>query len=340
MGSGVKGSLVVLGVIIFCSATGVAQVPDSAPRAQVLLRRDIAAAIPQLQKTISLQLEGASLDEALQTVSHRAELPITYNDAILPRDRKVWLTATEIRTDEALEEILRDSGLQLLPLASGQVVVVRARAQGGTVTGLVTDAKSAKPIPSVSVFLERTRWRATTGDDGRYRLEDVTAGAYTLTARRIGYAKQSQSVSVAAGQEMAVDLVLQAAPTTLDEVVVTVTGEQRRVELGNAIGMISADSLVGTTSVTSVADLINARVPGAQVLLSDGFSGGSPRLRLRGINSFSVSNDPIVIVDGTRVESSASRLGQVGLTPGRLSDLNPDEIESIEVVKGPSAATL
>src|SRR2546429_4274822 len=199
MGSGVKGSLVGLGVMIFCSAGSVAQVPDSAPRAQVLLRRDIAAAIPQLQKTISLQLEGASLDEALQTVAHQAELPITYNDAILPRDRKVWLTATEIRTDEALEEILRDSGLQLLPLASGQVVVVRARAQGGTVTGLVTDAKSAKPIPSVSVFLERTRWRATTGDDGRYRLEDVTAGACPLTARRIGYAKQSQSVSVAAG---------------------------------------------------------------------------------------------------------------------------------------------
>jgi len=85
MGSGVKASLVGLGVMIFCSAGGVAQVPDSAPRAQVLLRRDIAAAIPQLQKTISLQLEGASLDEALQTVSHRAELPITYNDAILPR---------------------------------------------------------------------------------------------------------------------------------------------------------------------------------------------------------------------------------------------------------------
>src|SRR2546425_11177848 len=108
MGSGVKGSIVVLGVMIAGSAGGVAQVPDAAPRAQVLLRRDIAAAIPQLQRTISLQLEGASLDEALRTVAHRAELPITYNDAILPRDRKVWLTAKEIRTDEALEEILRD----------------------------------------------------------------------------------------------------------------------------------------------------------------------------------------------------------------------------------------
>ena len=134
----VRASLVALATVVLVPRASIAQVPDTAPRAQVLLRRDIAAAIPQLRKTISLQLEGASLDEALQTVAHQAELPITYNDAILPRDRKVWLTATEIRTDEALEEILRDSGLQLLPLASGQVVVVKARAQGGTVTGRVT----------------------------------------------------------------------------------------------------------------------------------------------------------------------------------------------------------
>src|SRR6266702_4689258 len=223
MGRRMKDSFVVLAMMIIVSAGGVAQVPDSAPRAQVLLRRDIAAAIPQLQKTISLQLEGASLDEALQTVAHQAELPITYNDAILPRDRKVWLTASEIRTDEALEEILRDSGLQLLPLASGQVVVVKARAQGGTVTGRVTDGKSGKGIPNVSVFLEGTRWRATTGEDGSYRLVEVTAGTYTLTASRIGYAKQSQSVTVAAGQEVTADVALRAAATELEQVVVTGT---------------------------------------------------------------------------------------------------------------------
>src|SRR5205814_1634671 len=238
------------------------------------------------------------------------------------------------------EEVVRDPDLQLLPLVSGQVVVVKARAEGGTVTGGVTEAKSGKGVPNVSVVLAGTRWRASTGEDGAYRLLDVTAGTYTLTASRIGYAKQSQSVSVAAGQEMAVDLVLQVAPTTLDEIVVTVTGEQRRVEVGNAIGKISADSLVRTAPVTSVGDLINARVPGAQVLLGDGFSGSSPRLRLRGINSFSVSDDPLVIVDGARVESSPSTRWPAGALPGRLSDLSPDEIESIEVVKGPSAATL
>src|SRR5260370_2666218 len=162
MGSGAKGSLVVLGMMIARSAGGVAQVPDNLPKAQVLLRGDVAAALPQLQRRISLQLEGASLDEALQAVAHRAELPITYNDAILPREQKVWLTASEIRTDEALEEILRDSGLQLLPLRSGQVVVVKSQAQGGTVSGRGTDARTGKPIPNVSVDLESTSWRATT----------------------------------------------------------------------------------------------------------------------------------------------------------------------------------
>jgi TonB-dependent SusC/RagA subfamily outer membrane receptor len=127
----------------------------------------------------------------------------------------------------------------------------------------------------------------------------------------------------------------------LTEVVTTVTGPQRRLEVGNVIGAIDADSVVRSAPVTSLSDLINARVPGTQVVLNNGLTGTSPRIRIRGVNSLTVSNDPLLVVDGIRVENSTGTLGSgYGQTPGRLNDLNPEEIESIEIVKGPSAATL
>src|SRR6266699_3180553 len=356
MGSGVKRSLVVFGAMIAFSTGGVAQVPDSAPRVQVLLRRDIAAAIPQLQKTISLQLEGASLDEALQAVAHQAELPITYNDAILPRDRRVWLTATEIRTDEALEEILRDSGLQLLPLASGQVVVVKARAQGGTVSGRVTDARTAEGIRAALITVTGTRLTALTGDSGQYRIAGVPSGTYTVTARRIGYTPGSQSVAVVADVESTVNFALAAAPTQLDAVVVTVTGEHRLAELGNVVGRVNADSLMQSAPIKNFDDLLTARVPGVDVRQASGFTGQATNVRIRGINSLTVRSEPIVIVDGVRVDNQPGDNAlntdgghtqgynaifySYGQWSGALTNLTPDEIESVEVVKGASAATL
>jgi TonB-dependent SusC/RagA subfamily outer membrane receptor len=170
---------------------------------------------------------------------------------------------------------------------------------------------------------------------------DVAAGVWRLGIRRIGYAPADRIVTVAEGATAAVDFALTPVASRLNEVVTTVTGPQRRLEVGNVVGAIDADSVVRSSPVTSLSDLINARVPGTQIILSNGLSGASPRIRIRGVNSLTVSNDPLVVVDGIRVEnSSGSRGSGYGYTGGRLNDLNPDEIESLEIVKGPSAATL
>jgi len=328
MGSGLKVSLVVLGTVIAFSTGAVAQVPDGAPTAQVLLRRDIAAAIPQLQRTISLQLEGASLDEALQTVAHQAELPITYNDAILPRNRKVWLTASEIRTDEALEEILRDSGLQLLPLASGQVVVVKARAQGGTVSGRVTDAKTSKPIPTVAVFLEGTRWRTSTGEDGAYHLTDVAAATYTLTASRIGYTKQTQSVTVAAGQDVTVDVALSAAATELEQVVVTGTVvPTERKAIPTPISVVSAED-IQRQNLQRVDQLFRGEIPGG-VAWDLGPLDYNSLVAVRGASA--INTDPSIktFIDGVEVAD-----------PTFIATIDPNSIDRIEITRGPQASTV
>src|SRR5690606_16270474 len=137
------------------------------------------------------------------------------------------------------------------------------------------------------------------------------------------------------------DFVIRAVPISLAPIVTTATGEQRRVEVGNAIAQVNAAEVVQTRAVTNMGDLLTARAPG--VMVWGGVQrGAGTRIRIRGQSSLSLSNNPIYVIDGVRIEGTtgSSSVSVGGTTPSRIGDLNPEEIESIEVVRGPSAATL
>lgn len=212
--------------------------------------------------------------------------------------------------------------------------------QRGTVHGRVIERASRTPVPGVAVTLVGTTLGALTDDDGRFRIAGIPDGARVIAARRIGYEPTQQSVTVTEGADLTIDFELTKAATQLSEVVTTATGDQRKLEIGNAIGSISVDSVVGAAPITNLTDLISTRVVGVQVLPNTGVTGSSPRIRIRGFNSLSVSNAPLMIIDGVRVENSTGGSDGFGWTSGRVSDYNPDEIESMDIVKGPSAATL
>jgi TonB-dependent SusC/RagA subfamily outer membrane receptor len=308
---------------------------------------DVATGIPQLRRSIALNLTGVTLETALREIGRRSELPITYNDRILPKAKTVWLTRDDIRTDEALQEVLRGSGLSLLALSTGQVVVVRTPDPAvGTISGTVTEAKTGQAVGQAQIGVLGTSLTRTSDDRGHYSIAGVAAGLRTVTVKRLGYDPMSREVTVTDGGSVTADFQLTGATTRLAEIVTTVTGQQRRLELGNTIGRIAADSLVQSGSITNFSDVLNARVPGVQVLMPGGYTGTSASIRIRGINSISLSSNPLLVVDGARVINTETLLGAFsprggfGQTGGRLNDINPEEIESIEIVKGPSAATL
>jgi len=308
-----------------------------------------AHAIPALRRRISLDLDDVPLERALTEIAERAGFRWIYSRDLVPLDRRVRLRAEDITVTAALTEALLDAGVDVLVLprssrgAVTQLGLTRrpARRQVGVVTGQVTDSATGQPVVSVQVGVVGTRLGAVTDDDGRYRIANVPAGSRRLRARRVGYAAREVDVVVLDGAIVTRDVVLAPLASRLAEIVTTVTGPQRRLEVGNVIGAIDADSVVRSAPVTSLSDLINARVPGTQVVLNNGLTGTTPRIRIRGLNSLTVANDPLLVVDGIRVENSTGSLGSgYGQTSGRLNDLNPEEIESIEIVKGPSAATL
>jgi TonB-linked SusC/RagA family outer membrane protein len=218
-----------------------------------------------------------------------------------------------------------------------------ASAQGGTISGTVVDAGSNRPLANAQVGVEGQAGRGAVSDaSGRFRITGVTGTTVTLDARLIGFAPATRTVQVGAS-----DVRFQLSPRAveLNQVVVTGTagGSQVR-ELGTAVAKVDAADVVNKTAVPSVDALLNGRAPGVVIQPGTGMVGAGSRVRIRGIGSFSLSADPLIYVDGVRVDNQTSTgISIQAFGSGvisRLNDFDPEQIESIEVLKGPAAATL
>jgi TonB-linked SusC/RagA family outer membrane protein len=225
-----------------------------------------------------------------------------------------------------------------LPMPSA--AIMPSPAPVGSIAGKVSDRVSGAPLVAVTVAVEGTNVGATTREDGTYRLTQVPAGARMIVARRVGYAPARRVVTVADNQDVTVDFQLTAAAASLEGVVTTATGQQRRIELGNTVATIDVAARADASAIKNVGDLLSAQATGVQVMGAN-TTGATNRIRIRGVASMSLSNDPIYVIDGIRMTNVVGGTGTGGgSVPSRVNDLNPDEVESIEVVKGPSAATL
>jgi len=231
---------------------------------------------------------------------------------------------------------------QILSIAAAVCIPALAIAQGTTtITGVVREEGTGRPVPNARVTVVGTGIMVPTKDDGTYVIRGAPSGAQEVRVLALGHVTQKLPVTVPAGGSATLDFSLPVTAIQLEQVVTTATGEQRKTEVGNDIPRLNAPQTVETKPVTNITDLLNARAPGVEVLAGT-MTGTGQRIRIRGVNSLSLSNDPIVIIDGIRMESAtgSSSIGIGGSNPSRLSDIDPNQIESVEVVKGPSASTL
>ena len=230
-------------------------------------------------------------------------------------------------------------------MAAGVLLVAGARtafAQNGTITGKVIEKASNRPIPSATVRVIGTTIGAITGDDGTYRLRGVPPGRAEVRAVRIGYGAESKVVTLAAGGTESADFALTESPVSLDVVTVSAQGNpQAKRESGASVDVVPVDS-INKATITNFSDVLTARVAGVDVQTSGGTTGTGSRVRIRGSNSISLNNDPLIVIDGIRVNNSSnsSTIAVGGQVPSRFDDLNPEDIENIEVIKGPAASAL
>jgi len=226
-----------------------------------------------------------------------------------------------------------------------------ARRAAATIVGQVVDSASRAPVVGASVLVQGTPLGTVTDSAGRYRIAGVAQGAQTIIARRVGYAPKRRTVTVGTDGELTVDFALAPAATSLSEVIVTGTaGGQQRRELGNDVPEIKAPDVLAKSQAPDLSSLLNSRVAGVSIVPTTGRLGAGPNIEIRGVASLSLNNAPLIYIDGVRVSNRTgggpTTFGNGGFgsqnagVVGRLNDINPDEIESIQIIKGPAAATI
>jgi TonB-linked SusC/RagA family outer membrane protein len=215
-------------------------------------------------------------------------------------------------------------------------------AQGqGAVQGTVVDSSSGQPIPSVQVTIAGTSLGTITSADGSFRIDGVSEGQHTVRARRIGYGTQDLPVNIAAGGVASVHFRLGSSASQLDAVVVTALGiEQQKRAVTNSVQELDGAE-ISKSGVTNLVDALSGNASGVTIT-SSGTEGGSSRIVIRGASSLTGNNQPLFIVDGVPVNNSSTTGDGYGAIDygNAIQDINPADIKSISVLKGPNAAAL
>jgi TonB-linked SusC/RagA family outer membrane protein len=315
-------------------------------------------------KVISLHLEDASLDEALQRISEKADLNLLYSSEKVAGEN-VTLKTEKTSVHEALGTILQGTGLSIEVFGDHLVLVddtqsrqeresekvaeSQVEAQGtsgsstalsgvrvsqanltfqtGTVAGTVTDGTSGEPMQGVNILVMGTQQGSITDEDGSFRITGVEAGTHTVRATFIGYAEETQEVQVEDGETTTVDFALQPSEVALDNVVVTALGvEREQRSLSYSTQEVEGQDLTQAPEL-NVAASLQGRVSGLSVSQAGQGVGSPTRLLIRGNRSITGSSQPLIVVDGVPIRED-------------LSNISSYNIESVEVLKGPNAAAL
>ncbi|MEJ8800769.1 SusC/RagA family TonB-linked outer membrane protein [Pontibacter sp. H249] len=211
-----------------------------------------------------------------------------------------------------------------------------------TISGTVTDARTKSPLPGVVVRIQNTNTATATDANGSYSLATTQpAGTYRLVFSLIGFKPETREVVLGASENVTVNVLLSEDIVGLDEVVVTGTSvATSKKQLGNAISTVSGDVLENNI-VTSVDQALAGKVAGAQITQNSGNPAGGISVRLRGTSTVVGSGDPLYIVDGVIINNNSPELIDLGgYAQNRLVDINPNDIERIEIIKGAAAAAI
>jgi outer membrane receptor protein involved in Fe transport len=259
------------------------------------------------------------------------------------RSRAYGLGRNVARPPSSLRSALLVLGLLLLS------ALPAASQERGRIVGRVTTTESGAPISEAQVYLPGSGLGSLTRQNGTFIILEVPAGTHEVRVERIGLAGATQQVTVAAGQAVEANFQLATQALGLDEIVVTGTaGAARRREVGSTINQINVASLAQRP--TDATTLLQAAAPGIQVTGLGGVLGSGATIRLRGTKSVAMSNQPIIYIDGVRMQSKSFPQAKSAAAntsgAGSMAEVNPlnlvspSDIERIEVIKGSAATTL
>lgn len=251
---------------------------------------------------------------------------------------------------------VRPLSLLAVVAAMAFLVPTQAVAQDGTVTGQVTAATTGQPINGAQITIMDTQLGVLANASGRFLINNVPAGTHTVQVVYVGYGTATEEVTVTSGGTASVNFALEVSAVAMDELIVTGTaGAVERRKLGTSAASLNVTDVAEVTPLSDFSQTLEGRIPGVRSIGTVGGVGAGRELRIRGTDSFSLGQRPVIYIDGVRVDSRQQEWGSGaggawfgttccafsgGAGEDRLSDLSPDEIERVEVLKGPAASTL
>ena len=300
--------------------------------------------ISELRSIISVEAEAAPVREVLEHIVQKANLGLAYNAELLALEKPVSIRLSNVTVAAALERVLEGTGFEATISRTREIVLreaigsrrLSAAKVEQAISGVVTDAESGEPLPGVNVVVPGTNIGTSTDGTGRYALtapDDADSLAFSF----IGY----ESQTVAINNRTTINIQLTANVQAFEDIVVTALGITRdERSIGYSVQKVDGDELTLTREQNIIGSLAG-KIAGVQVIGASGASmGGTQKIQIRGVNSLSGASAPLMVVDGTPI-SNANFSSSTGRDFGNLAqDINPEDIESINVLKGPAASAL
>ncbi len=225
--------------------------------------------------------------------------------------------------------------------------VTQAKAQVFTASGTVKENSNGNPLAGVSITVKGTKQTTTSNSTGNFTI-NVNSKSAVLVLKYVGY-KATEVVVTA--DKANLNVMMEEEVNSLKEIVITgLASSIKRSNLANAITTVSAKDLVGTTQIQTADGALYGKVAGANIRMNSGAPGGGINIQLRGLSSLTQASAPLIVLDGVYINNNTQRTGRASVTgagaanqddgANRLADINPADIENIEVLKGPSAAAI
>ncbi|MET3500638.1 TonB-linked SusC/RagA family outer membrane protein [Mucilaginibacter rubeus] len=306
-----------------------------------------------INKRITFGAEGTMLKDAFQQIEKSSDISISYNNSLLDDKRKVHVTKAERSLGETLDVLLKGTTCTYRAAGERNILIIAKTQDRGSIKGKVVDEKS-EPLPGATVKVPGTGATAISGVDGSYTL-NIVPGIYTVEASFISYeTKRIQNVSVSSNANTVLNIILNPVDNKLNEVVVTALGIKREDKsLGYSAPVIKGDQLTGALS-GNWTDALSGKVAGLNLIRSNSGPAGSNKIILRGENNLTGDNEALIVVDGVVInQGSGRRTSNSGESAygtssdnmpadygSNLNDINPEDIETVTVLKGPGAAAL
>lgn len=306
--------------------------------------------IPELKNVISVEKDNALLGEVLKDIAQKSGLGIAINSEIEILDKRVTVNLMDISTGDALQYVLLGTGYEAAISKTREILLIQKPAvekQQAEVelvlTGVVRDAANEETIPAVNVFVKGTNIGTSTDVNGEFKLT-VPDDAEILVFRFVGY--KNLEVPIVRNQTF-YEVSLESDLVSFEDLVVVGYGTQQRSEVTGSVTSIRTEE-IQNVPVSSFENALQGRMAGVNVAESTGEPGASPQILIRGTGSISAGNDPLYVIDGVPISKNTSLQSSLGsqrasFQPPKanpLATLNPNDIESIEVLKDASAAAI